>query len=106
MNALLARVASFINALVGLVIIFAGALVAIGIAMGDPSETPDMFFGLESTAAAVIVFVLFVVVAAIICGLVAYLSEIERHLREIKQIQGKIPLIKAENSDRVAPRFD
>ncbi len=106
MNALFARVASFINALFGLVIIIAGGMFAIGIAAGDPSEVPDIFFGLKSSAVAIIVFLFFVAIAAIICGLVAYLSEIEKHLREIKKMGNNAPLLKPEKSNREIPRFD
>ena len=105
MNAFLARVASFINALVGLAIITAGAAAAIGLSVSEPSEVPGLFMGLKSSAAGVIVFLMSIIIAALVCGLVAYLSEIERHLREMKLSQTISTGTAKKTEARVPPTF-
>ena len=106
MNGFLARVASFINALVGLAIITAGAAAAIGLSVSEPSEIPGLFMGLKSSAAGLIVFLMSIIIAALVCGLVAYLSEIERHLREMKMSQTPAAVSSKNKDARVPPTFE
>ena len=80
MNAFLAQIFSFLNALLATIIIGGG--VVLGIAMLDGHQYFDT--SLEPKVLASLIIVGSIVIAVSNCGLMAILREIERHLRELK----------------------
>lgn len=81
MNSILARIFAFLNAVVGTVIILMGLILGIAfIADTLPEDLPPLFTSIAFLA----IIVGAILFAVVLCGMVAILAEIERHLREIK----------------------
>jgi len=102
MNAFLAQLFSFLNALVGFLIVAAGIL--IGYALITES-TINGYKLSEAAPAAVFSVVGAILIAVLMCGLIALLAEIERHLRELKELQTESNKYKKTISERVEPKL-
>ena len=96
MNAILAQLFAFFNAVVGFIIVFFGCLVGYAILSGNTINGYS-FSEAAPLAVATIIFAIFV--AVMLCGLIALLAEIERHLREMKEsnIRRSKPSLQSEN---------
>ena len=81
MNAFLVQIFSFLNALLATIII-GGGVVVLGIAILYGHQYFDI--SLEPKVLASLIIVGSIVLAVSICGLMAILCEIERHLRDLK----------------------
>ena len=83
MNAFLAQLYGFFNAVIGFLIVAFGVLVGITLV----TDHEIMGFSMQEAAPTAIATVIVAVVfAVLLCGLTALLAEIERHLREMKQM--------------------
>lgn len=85
MNAFLARTLGILNAVVGSIIVFGGAIIAILILVGASIEGLPFSQLVATSTGGLFIFLGAIIFAALFCGLLAILAEIERHLREIKQ---------------------
>ena len=107
MNAFLASIASLMNALVGLLIIGLGTFSGIVMATMHRSELPPFLQWTAPVIVGGLCFVGSVIIAALVCGLFAYLSEIERHLREMKEAQIAFKArMKTDKTNRIPSKFD
>ena len=102
MNAFLAQLFSFLNALVGFLIVITGVLV--GYALMTGSTINGYNFG-EAAPAAIFSVTVAILIAVLMCGLIALLAEIERHLRELKELQTESNKYKKTISERVEPKL-
>lgn len=82
MNAFLAQLFAFLNAVVGFLIVAVGVLV--GYAVLTDRTINGFSFG-QAAPLAIAAVIGAVVMAVLLCGLIALLAEIERHLREMKE---------------------
>ena len=83
MNAFLAQLFGFFNAVIGFLIVAFGVLIGVGLVTGREINGISIHEAAPMAIAAVIVAI---VIAVLLCGLIALLAEIERHLREMKQM--------------------
>lgn len=82
MNAFLAQLFAFLNAVVGFLIVAFGVLV--GYAVLTDRTINGFSFG-QAAPLAIAAVIGAVIIAVLLCGLIALLAEIERHLREMKE---------------------
>lgn len=82
MNALLAKLFAFLNAVVRFLIVVFGCFVAYAIF----TDSSINGLSLEQAAPlAIATLIAAIFIAVMLCGLIALLAEIERHLRELKE---------------------
>ena len=100
MNAFLAQLFGFFNAVIGFLIVAFGVLVGIGLVTGHEVNGIAVHQAAPMAIAAVIVAI---VIAVLLCGLIALLAEIERHLREMKQANIERLKYSAELANKTDP---
>ena len=83
MNAFFAQLSGFLNAVIGFLIVTFGVLVGIGLVKGH--EINGISLQEAAPMAITTAAMVAIVIAVLLCGLIALLAEIERNLREMKQ---------------------
>ena len=83
MNAFLAQLFGFFNAVIGFLIVAFGILAGIGLITGCDVIGISLQ---EAAPTAIAVFTVAIVMAVLLCGLTALIAEIEGHSREMKQM--------------------